>query len=271
MSSGIAKMSRRSPATFLITLVVGFVLVPHVQGQESGKSDASKTAAVDPELERLKSDQDLAVAWFKKEWMARVEYSEGRIVGLVFPGFSNITDEVLEVVATFPDLESLSVVGAQITDPGMKSLATLKNLKKLVLISTKTVTDKGMKSLAGLKKLEVLDLTSTKVTDAGVESIKGLTNLRDVDFDFTKVTDRSLELLGGNKGLEKLWLTSTPISDEGMKSLAKFRHLRHVDLQNTNVSDGGLQRLRACKELKQLSVNRCSQGSWHRRKPCQTA
>jgi len=80
--------------------------------QESGKSDASETATVDPKLERLKADQDLAVAWLKKEWMARVEHSEGRITGLVFPGFSNVNDEVFEVVATFPELESLSFFSA---------------------------------------------------------------------------------------------------------------------------------------------------------------
>lgn len=215
-----------------------------------------RTTQVRPDLKRLKSDQGLAVAWFKKEWMARVEYSEGRVIGLVFPGFSNITDEVFDVVATFPDLQSLAVVGAQVTGSGWEVLAKLQNLRKLVIISTKTFTDEEMKYLAGLKKLEVLDLSSTKtLTDAGIESIKGLTALRDVDLDFTKVTDRSLELLSGNKGLEKLWLTSTPITDKGMKSLAKFQHLTHVDLQHTSITDDGLQHLLACKELKHLLVN----------------
>ena len=85
MSSGNAKMSRRSLATLLTALVVSFVLAPIVQGQESGKSGANETTAVDSQFERLKSDQDLAVAWFKKKWMARVEYSDGRRTGLVFP------------------------------------------------------------------------------------------------------------------------------------------------------------------------------------------
>jgi hypothetical protein len=212
---------------------------------------------VDPALlKRLKADQDLAVAWFKKELKeVRVKYTDGRVVELVFEGSSDINDDVLEVAATFPGLEALSAVSPGITDEGMKSLSSLKELKKLQLIDAELITDDGLTSLAGLKKLEVLDLSGTNVTDAGIERIKGLTNLRHVDLDFTKVSDRGLKLLQGNENLERLDLASTPISDEGMKSLAKFRRLRLIDLQGTSVSDVGLRHLSACDALTDLFVN----------------
>src|SRR5262249_55083470 len=60
----------------------------------------------------------------------------------------------------------LSLDGTQITDAGLKELASLKNLHALDLHRT-PVTDAGLKELAGLESLRALDLGWNPVTDAG--------------------------------------------------------------------------------------------------------
>jgi internalin A len=61
--------------------------------------------------------------------------------------------------------------GTQVTDAGLKELASLKKLRTLVLQKTK-VTDAGLKELASCKQLRVVDLQKTSVTEAGVEELQ---------------------------------------------------------------------------------------------------
>ncbi len=79
-----------------------------------------------------------------------------------------------------------------LTDAGLKDLAGLKQLQKLVLSGT-SVTDAGMQELAGLKQLQKLELLNTEVTDAGLKELAGLKQLHMLDLSSTKVTERRTE------------------------------------------------------------------------------
>ncbi|MSQ93286.1 MAG: hypothetical protein EXR98_01880 [Gemmataceae bacterium] len=61
--------------------------------------------------------------------------------------------------------------GTEVTDAGLKELASLKSLHTLDL-SGMEVTDAGLKELAGLKSLHTLDLSGMEVTDAGVAELR---------------------------------------------------------------------------------------------------
>ncbi len=65
----------------------------------------------------------------------------------------------------------LTLTGADVTDAGLKGLASLKTLQLLYLGQT-LVTDAGLKELASLKSLQTLDLGGTRVTDVGVASLR---------------------------------------------------------------------------------------------------
>jgi hypothetical protein len=76
-------------------------------------------------------------------------------------------------------LENLRLEFTAVTDVVLKELATLKELRTLILDNIQ-VTDTGLKELAGLKQLKALHLSKTKVTKMGIADLKkvfpGLSN-----------------------------------------------------------------------------------------------
>ncbi|MBX7209890.1 MAG: hypothetical protein K1X78_16355 [Verrucomicrobiaceae bacterium] len=72
---------------------------------------------------------------------------------------------------------SLDLARTKVTDKGLASVASMKNLKELHLENT-GVTDAGLDQLKGLAELEYLNLYGTKVTDAGVQKLAGLGKLK---------------------------------------------------------------------------------------------
>ena len=88
---------------------------------------------------------------------------------------TKVTDDGLSRLQSLTRLERLSI-GSQtgqsvITDAGLAHLASVPNLRHLVVVGTKT-TDAGLERLKGLSKLQSLGLHRTQATDAGVASLK---------------------------------------------------------------------------------------------------
>jgi hypothetical protein len=78
----------------------------------------------------------------------------------------------LKELKALEELESLSFHDTNVTDGELTELATMKQLRKLVLHHTEGVTDTGLGKLAALKHLEELSLFDTSVTAAGVAALK---------------------------------------------------------------------------------------------------
>jgi mono/diheme cytochrome c family protein len=74
----------------------------------------------------------------------------------------------------------------KVTDAGVKTLGTFRNLRALDLTSTK-ITSSGLAALTGLSHLETLNLTGTAVDDSGVAQLKALPTLQHLWLFGTKV------------------------------------------------------------------------------------
>ena len=86
-----------------------------------------------------------------------------------------VDDEELANLTTrltaFPQLESLLLKSAKITDVGLMHLKSLPQLRSLALENA-AITDAGVPHLKALEYLEALNLQGTKVTDAGVHDFQ---------------------------------------------------------------------------------------------------
>jgi hypothetical protein len=83
-----------------------------------------------------------------------------------------ITDASLKYLRPLKNLRSLSLSGCRdVGDAGLKDLASLPNLKALVVNYT-AITDMGLKNLASVKTLERVTLDRTKVTEAGIQHLR---------------------------------------------------------------------------------------------------
>ncbi|MBI1312330.1 DUF1553 domain-containing protein [bacterium] len=166
---------------------------------------------------------------------------------------STVTDEHLEHVAAFQQLDYLAVVTPTVTDAGLKHVAGLTNLDTLFL-SDSGLTDVAMPALADLKKLQRLYLDRTAVTDDGLQHLAGLTELTTLSLDGTAITDDGLQHLTGLTTLETLSLNGTRISDAGLKHLAGLTQLRSLALDGNSITGTALAGLKELKELSHLSL-----------------
>lgn len=82
-----------------------------------------------------------------------------------------IDDADLEVLRSFPDLQSLGLTSTKVTDAGLEHLVGLKKLRTLSLGFT-NITDAGLITLAKLPALQDVDLLQTKVTSASLKELQ---------------------------------------------------------------------------------------------------
>ena len=96
-------------------------------------------------------------------------------------GYAIADDELVEltrVLAAFPQLRSLRLQSAKITDAELGRLKSLSGLRRLA-VEKAAITDAGLVHLEALTHLEELNLKGTKVTEAGVQDFqKALPNAK---------------------------------------------------------------------------------------------
>ena len=75
-----------------------------------------------------------------------------------------------------PKLESLSLIGTDVTDEAIEILSASTTIRNLYLFQTK-VTDRGIEAAGKMPQLEVLHL-SEHVTDSGLQDLAGASSLK---------------------------------------------------------------------------------------------
>ncbi len=151
---------------------------------------------------------------------------------------SSVSDADIENLATLADLKVLMLEGANVGDTQLERLKGLTQLKGLNLQGTK-VGDAAMKYIGGMNHLKSLDLLGTNVTDAGLAQLDGLTKLEYLELSCTKVTNAGLVHLAGMTQLHNLGLTATTVSDAGLINVQRLRQLQELGLGRTKATAAG--------------------------------
>ncbi|EJP15407.1 hypothetical protein CFV95_020510 (plasmid) [Leptospira interrogans] len=116
-------------------------------------------------------------------------------------------------------IESLRM--KEMTDEGMQYLAVFPNLETLNLSDSK-ITDEGLKQISTLPKLESLSLIRTKITNKGIEYISKSKTITRMHLDeIQTIDDGCIPHLLKMKQLTTLELSGTDISEQGLKRLRK--------------------------------------------------
>lgn len=159
-------------------------------------------------------------------------------------------EEVLELLARHP-AAGLSGEG-QLTDGLLDDLAQrAPALPALDLSGCTQVTDAGVRHLATMPSLRHLNLTGTGVTDGGLEVLRHLPELRSLSLGRNRLTTAGIGVLARCGTLEQLSLeSSTEIGDAAVRALAGTPNLRHLSVALT---DAGLPLLHELPVFK----------SWH--------
>jgi hypothetical protein len=172
---------------------------------------------------------------YRQEWIDRsmTELQSGK-TDLLYLYSTQDTDGLLKTFAGMPEVRRIGFESSDVTEEGIKTLLTFPNLQELKLYGRPSVDDDGLQHLSGNPSLEKLELINTDVTDRGLEVLTTMPNLRSLTlyreaFRDVTLTDQAVLTLVKLKNLEEL------IIDGGWASNAVFEQLR-AELPNCRIS-----------------------------------
>lgn len=174
-----------------------------------------------------------------------------RITEVSFGGGARVQNEDLAMLASLPDLESVTFGRNSITDEGFASLAELPNLKHLYFI-TVGLGDQGLAALTRLPQLETLEIFHTEVTDDGLKVLSQMPSLRALILGVSRkrkfgpayLSDAGLVHLPSLDKLSYLALAGPTFTDAGIEHLVKLRFVTKLSMGTQNVSEAGIKELR---------------------------
>lgn len=167
----------------------------------------------------------------------------GRMRGLRWLSLAqtDISDGVpLDVLKTVTHLD---LAGTDLTDAGLKPVASLTQLHELILREAR-LTDAGLEHLKPLVNLRSLDLIRTRLSDKGMASLAALTGLKSLRLDYAELYDKGFDPLTALAGIEELSLDSTHITDQSIEKLKQYRNLKSLNLYHTLVTEAGMKVLK---------------------------
>lgn len=152
------------------------------------------------------------------------------------------------------------VDGGKISDQCLQSVGRIVWLKTLNLSHRSKLTDKGLSSLATLRNLMHLNLSWTGLTDSGLEILKFFPELRSLDLSGCSLTEKCpSRKLNVATSLSYLNLSNVPgLNDVFLKEFTALSNLQCLCLSHCkNLTDAGLQHLTKFQSLARLEANDC--------------
>ncbi|KAJ8382052.1 hypothetical protein SKAU_G00028300 [Synaphobranchus kaupii] len=178
----------------------------------------------------------------------------------------HLTDSALKAVAEGCKLSRIRVEGnSHMTDTSWKAFCrNSPGLKHISAADCRGLTDNGMKSIGSLKNLISLNIADcVRVTDLGLRCLaEGPSGPRIYELNLsncTRISDVSLMRIAQRcTSLTHLSLCSCDqLTDTGIEWLGAVSSLISLDLRGTSMQDQGLTALGSNSSLKKLNVSEC--------------
>lgn len=197
------------------------------------------------------------------ETMGRVKPGDARLKpvthlsGLRELGLDNtdITDWGMRMLASFPSLEELSL-NIKVTSRGMTHVAQLSSLKRLYFPWDTKITGAGVQHISKLTALEELYL-GQGIGDVGLAHLRGLPHLKYLAVNGPGFTDAGMVYL---KQIPSLRIFSIHdgycrIGDAGLAHLSELPNLEMLSLHGMQgITDAGLAHLAKTRSLRKLDI-----------------
>jgi hypothetical protein len=158
------------------------------RAKKSARSEAKKNAIIGIDFRPTAGSDPKKVAAVVKELATLPDLETVLLLG------QDVTDDAAEALPTSAKLASIQFFNTSITDKGIAKLARFNNLHQFKFTGM-GLTDEGMKALAKMKTLQTIAITDAKVTDKGVLALASLRNLRRLTIENTLATEQSIETL----------------------------------------------------------------------------
>ncbi|XP_063304225.1 F-box and leucine-rich repeat protein 13 [Pelobates fuscus] len=181
-------------------------------------------------------------------------------------GSPHLTDAAFKVLAQGRKLVKIRIEGNnRITDVSIKTISkSCPSLKHIYLADCQKITDIGLKTVSSLKNITVLNVADCiRISDPGVRQVvEGTsgTKIREINLtNCLRVSDLSL-LRIAQKCHNITFLSlryCENVTDSGIELLGNIASLISIDLSGTSITDQGLSALGANSKIKELGVSEC--------------
>ncbi|GAA4430925.1 hypothetical protein [Bremerella cremea] len=189
-------------------------------------------------------------------WIKLQSDGEGKLAHLNNIGVLGLVDDdVLLLLPSLPQLETLQLGSNVLTDDSAKALGKIPNLKRLVLRNT-LVTPEQMASIARSPSIRSIEIEGRTATDANIELLAKFPNLEHVSICNSEATDASIETLAGAPHLARLGFMLVPnMTSSSLESLATLPKLEDLTVKGTQLSDEGLRMIGQMQSLRSLAIS----------------
>ncbi|MBW0435289.1 hypothetical protein HGB47_16900 [Leptospira yasudae] len=165
---------------FIAILILGLTGIMGIFAEKSLKEKAYEYYSfISPEFEKYEAKlEPERFSYFQIKTMT----DEGMQYLVVFPNLetltlddSKITNEGLRLIFELPKLNSLSLVRTKITNKGIEYISKSKTITSLSLDEISTIDDGCVPHLLKMKQLTTLELSGTNLSKQGIQKLrKGL-------------------------------------------------------------------------------------------------
>jgi hypothetical protein len=146
---------------------------------------------------------------------------------------TSLPDEYFRRFADSPDLETLCVIDRQLTDSGLRHLASCRKLKSLYIVDSQVHRALNELSVRNLRRLSA---SRTCIDSAGMEGLRNASSLESVSLDGTDVDDCGMVVLSSLSSLEFVCLDQTHVTRDGLALLMKLPKLTWIAACGTSVA-----------------------------------
>jgi Leucine-rich repeat (LRR) protein len=172
----------------------------------------------------------------------------------------SLDDEGMKSLAKLIQVKKLVIGTGKTTAIGWESLKTMSSLEVLTVIPTTNVDDETVMGIAQLKNLRYLAIPAAtdKLTSKGLAALKNLTELRSlfVGFDRSSATLHDLAFLADLKMLRKLMLHGVIVNDASFDHLKGLSDLRELTfISGPDLTDAAFQKIAHLKSLEVLHID----------------
>ena len=174
---------------------------------------------------------------------------------------TQVTDEGLQVLDSFPDLRNLWLPG-RFTDTAFAQITKHKQLTQLG-VGFKSATNSGFGRLADLTRLKelslyFLDFTSVELNATAIRTLQKHPDLTALSFSRCQFNRECLQELAGLKQVRDLTFGDRDIDPRLLGDPNRFSHLTSLSFIGTGLTDNGIESLRGLTSLKSLNIVRNS-------------
>lgn len=156
-----------------------------------------------------------------------------------------VNDAALQTMASLPELMELKLSGKhKVTPEGMAILIGAPQLWSLKLESA-GITNEHLRMVALLRPLSKLSLQDNPITDGGVAELAQLENLEALNLsNCLHLSNETLKTVATFRKLTRLDAQNVPFGDRGMKYLYNMPRLRELWISGSNTTGKGRHDLR---------------------------